>query len=333
MSLVAVTLDSAEALVPRHKALRWTAVFVLVLAGHVAALMPLMARHHAVSDREAANAVMIDLAIDAESSQAVVSDAKLPRDMQFSLPSDFKLAAPPEVEPLEQALAKEAAQPSRDQEPREAAHDTAAPPWQEAKAEPEPLSEQEPVRDVVPVPQDEAPALLPPERIERSEPKQEPRKPTAEPKKEKPKPKMEARKQNPAAKPKTVQPIRTAKAEATGQAAESTVAQKAASPAPSGGSAAGLADWRAQLRAHLERHKRFPADADPARDHGLARVSFVVDLQGRVLSKQLAASSGSAALDREAVSLLQRAQPLPPPPREMGRSTVAVTVPISFQTR
>ena len=297
---------------PRHEMLRWALAFVLALGAHLAVLTPLMAHRHAPSDKETANAVLVDLAADAETTQAVLSDDKLPRDTQFSLPSDFKLAAPPEVEPLEETLAKETAQPPVDHEAQERAEETRAEPQREAKAEP--LHQEEPLPDIEPLRQENPPAVLP-ERVEQSKPKQEPTKPKVETKKAKPvdKPKVEAKKEKPVAKPKAEKPIRTAKLEETGQAAETSVAQKAASPAPSGGSAAGLADWSARVRAHLERHKRFPADADPSRDRGLARVSFVVDLQGRVLSQRLSGSSGSAALDREAVSLLQRAQPLPPP--------------------
>jgi protein TonB len=316
---------------PRHEMLRWALAFVLALGAHLAVLTPLMAHRHTASDKETANAVLVDLSADAESAQAVLSDDRLPRDTQFSLPSDFKLAAPPEVQPLEETLSKETVQQPVEVEPQEKVREAGAEPQREAKAEP--LHQEEPTPDIEPLRHENPPAVLP-ERVEPSKPKQEPTKPKAETKKEKPvtKPKLEAKKEKPVAKPKAEQPIQTAKLEETGKAAETSVAQKAASPAPSGGSAAGLADWSARLRAHLERHKRFPADADPQRDRGLARVSFVVDLQGRVLSQRLSGSSGSAALDREAVSLLQRAQPLPPPPREMGRNSVAVTVPINFQT-
>ena len=311
---------------PRHETLRWAVAFVLALGAHLAVLTPLMAHRHTASDKEVANAVLVDLAADVESTQAVLSDDKLPRDTQFSQPSEMKLAAPPDVEPLEETLAKEATR-----QPEEQKHEPEAEPQREAKAEP--LHQDEPLPDIELLRQENPPAVLP-ERVEPSKPKHEPEKPKVEIKKAKPveKPKVEAKKEKPVDKPKPEPRTRTAKLEEAGKSAEQSVAQKASSPASSGGSAAGLADWSARLRAHLERHKRFPADADPARG-GLARVSFVVDLQGRVLSQRLAGSSGSAALDREAISLLQRAQPLPPPPREMGRSSVSVTLPINFQTR
>jgi periplasmic protein TonB len=298
---------------PRHETLRWAIAFVLALGAHLAVLTPLMAHRHTASDKEVANAVLVDLAADVESTQTVLSDDKLPRDTQFSQPSELKLAAPPDVEPLEETLARE----------------VVAEPQREAKAEP--LHQDEPLPDIEPLRQENPPAVLP-ERVEPSKPKDEPTKPKVEIKKAKPveKPKVEAKKEKPVAKPKAEQPVRTTKLEETGKSAETSVAQKASSPAPSGGSAAGLADWSARLRAHLERHKRYPADADPARDRGLARVSMVIDLQGRVLSQRLSGSSGSTALDREAVSLVQRAQPLPPPPRDIGRSSISVVVPINF---
>jgi protein TonB len=44
-------------------------------------------------------------------------------------------------------------------------------------------------------------------------------------------------------------------------------------------------------------------------------------------------SSGAAALDEEALALLQRAQPFPPPPAEMAGPHVDLTVPIRFNLK
>ncbi|MNH43382.1 Gram-negative bacterial tonB protein [compost metagenome] len=56
-----------------------------------------------------------------------------------------------------------------------------------------------------------------------------------------------------------------------------------------------------------------------------------MDAQGRVFDLTLQAPSGTASLDREALSVVMRAQPLPPPPVEMLRQgNVQVTMPIDF---
>jgi protein TonB len=44
-------------------------------------------------------------------------------------------------------------------------------------------------------------------------------------------------------------------------------------------------------------------------------------------------SSGTSALDEEALALLRRAQPFPPPPPELSGSRVDLTVPIRFNLK
>ncbi len=65
-------------------------------------------------------------------------------------------------------------------------------------------------------------------------------------------------------------------------------------------------------------------------EHGVAQVFFTLDRQGRVLESRVLQSSGAAALDAEALALLQRAQPFPAPPAELRGERVNVTVPIRF---
>ncbi|MNP67991.1 Gram-negative bacterial tonB protein [compost metagenome] len=63
----------------------------------------------------------------------------------------------------------------------------------------------------------------------------------------------------------------------------------------------------------------------------MPQVVFTVDAQGRVSDLRLQASSGTASLDREALAVVTRAQPLPQPPVEMlQQDKVRVTMPIDF---
>ena len=66
-----------------------------------------------------------------------------------------------------------------------------------------------------------------------------------------------------------------------------------------------------------EPHQGLPFDARSRRRSGMPQVSFSVDAQGRVSNVMLQVRSGTASLDREAVAVVSRAQPLPPPPPEM----------------
>lgn len=90
------------------------------------------------------------------------------------------------------------------------------------------------------------------------------------------------------------------------------------------------ANWRGALLAHLNRAKRYPAEARQRREEGTVRLSFSIDRSGRVVSYQMVGSSGSTALDQEALSMIQRASPLPAPPAEVPGSRISLTVPVRF---
>jgi periplasmic protein TonB len=103
--------------------------------------------------------------------------------------------------------------------------------------------------------------------------------------------------------------------------------------APSLGSAesrAAVARWRDLVVARLQSVKRYPSGED---GEGTASVSFSVDRNGRMLSRHLARSSGVAALDREVMEMIQRAQPFPSFPAAMAQSVVSLTVPVHFSRR
>ncbi|MGP3152727.1 TonB family protein [Serratia marcescens] len=89
--------------------------------------------------------------------------------------------------------------------------------------------------------------------------------------------------------------------------------------------------WESLVKGKLNRIKDYPLDARSRRRSGMPQVSFSVDAQGRVSNVTLLVRSGTASLDREAVAVVSRAQPLPPPPPEMlQQGAVRVTMPIDF---
>jgi protein TonB len=92
-----------------------------------------------------------------------------------------------------------------------------------------------------------------------------------------------------------------------------------------------LPNWKTQLVAKLERAKRYPSEARG--DQGTAQLAFSVDRQGGVHNARITHSSGSSALDHETLALIQRAQPLPPPPPEMQGAQIPVVVPIRYSAR
>ena len=83
---------------------------------------------------------------------------------------------------------------------------------------------------------------------------------------------------------------------------------------------------------HLAHFKRYPGDARQRKRAGAAWVRFQVDRDGKLLASELVTSSGTVLLDREALQVLERAQPLPAPPASVLRQgSVTVTLPVSFK--
>jgi len=91
--------------------------------------------------------------------------------------------------------------------------------------------------------------------------------------------------------------------------------------------------WRSRVAAHLARYKRYPAEAEARHDTGTVRLSFTMDRNGRVLSRRIQGSSGSAVLDQEVLSMIERAQPLPAFPPGMPQPRMTLVVPIRFSLR
>jgi protein TonB len=93
---------------------------------------------------------------------------------------------------------------------------------------------------------------------------------------------------------------------------------------------AALITWRARLAAHVQRFKRYPAEAVEKHLHGTAMVRFTIDRAGAIISAQVVGRSGREVLDRESLSLLARAAPLPVPPRHVSGTRFTFTVPVVF---
>jgi TonB family protein len=90
------------------------------------------------------------------------------------------------------------------------------------------------------------------------------------------------------------------------------------------------ADLEVPNRGPASRAQRYPEEAQSRREQGVAQVFFSIDRQGRVLESRVVRSSGANALDEEALALLKRAEPFPPPPQELAGDHVDLTVPIRF---
>jgi len=91
--------------------------------------------------------------------------------------------------------------------------------------------------------------------------------------------------------------------------------------------------WQTSLIKHLQQYKRYPSDAQSRGEEGVVQLSFSVDRNGHVLTRQVARSSGYPELDAEVMAMIQRAEPLPPFPASMPQPKLDLTVPIRFSLR
>ncbi len=105
-----------------------------------------------------------------------------------------------------------------------------------------------------------------------------------------------------------------------------------ARPAPAASEAA-AADWRSRLLGHLKRYRRYPRQAEAARQQGAARVAITLRRSGEVVAVELVRGSGYPLLDMEARTTVRRASPLPAVDDAVPGDPVTVEVPIDFALR
>jgi periplasmic protein TonB len=91
--------------------------------------------------------------------------------------------------------------------------------------------------------------------------------------------------------------------------------------------------WESALVAHIERFKRYPAEARAHDERGTARVAFTIDRDGWVRASRVVQSSGSPTLDAETLAMLERAQPMPRPPAQLSNNELSFVVPVRFNIK
>jgi len=96
---------------------------------------------------------------------------------------------------------------------------------------------------------------------------------------------------------------------------------------------AALVHWQSALAAHLERFKRYPAEARVHHEQGIATVAFTIDHEGHLVHSEILHSSGSSLLDQETLDMLARAQPMPKPPGNAPERALSFIVPVRFNIR
>lgn len=107
--------------------------------------------------------------------------------------------------------------------------------------------------------------------------------------------------------------------------------------APSEGNAAEarrqIEEWQRKIFAQIVRHKRYPEEARARRLTGETLLAFSLDRQGQVSNLRVLQSSGSPVLDKAAMVVLERANPLPRPPAHLSDRALDLTLPMRFAAK
>lgn len=96
--------------------------------------------------------------------------------------------------------------------------------------------------------------------------------------------------------------------------------------------------WKATLTKHIAGNKLLPINGrgqtiEGRGQAGRAKITFVIDRSGKLISRTLDASTGSRQLDVALLAILDRAQPFPEPPSELKEDTFSFVVPLVFSGR
>jgi len=113
---------------------------------------------------------------------------------------------------------------------------------------------------------------------------------------------------------------------------------QAASGNGTGGNGSGLSGcldpvWMRAVTDRVGQFFYYPPEALSARIFGVAMVHFVVRRNGQIDRLAIGKSSGNEGLDKAAIDIMQKAQPLPPIPDRMHTDRVDGTLPINFGVR
>ncbi|MEA2792740.1 MAG: periplasmic protein TonB, partial [Bradyrhizobium sp.] len=91
------------------------------------------------------------------------------------------------------------------------------------------------------------------------------------------------------------------------------------------------ATWQKELIAHLDRHKRYPAERSQKSAEIL--ISFALDRTGHVLSASIVKGSGDRAFDEAALAMVRGSDPVPPPPPLVADEGLNFTLPVIFRVK
>jgi TonB family protein len=124
-------------------------------------------------------------------------------------------------------------------------------------------------------------------------------------------------------------------AEATAMPSVEAVQESPRSVAPAQGSGQSAqrirASWQKELVAHLDKHKRYPAERNQRSAEIV--ISFTLDRLGHVLASSIVKGSGDSAFDAAALAMITRSDPVPQPPPLIADEGITFSLPVIFRVK
>lgn len=87
------------------------------------------------------------------------------------------------------------------------------------------------------------------------------------------------------------------------------------------------AEWGRKISAYFKLHQRYPKDRNKA---ATVKVSLVLNRLGNIVTADVAHSSGDAAFDDAAISMIRRSDPVPAPPAALTDDTFSFSLDVNF---
>jgi periplasmic protein TonB len=110
---------------------------------------------------------------------------------------------------------------------------------------------------------------------------------------------------------------------------DAIVAKESSGAAKTGADPHAVDLYLGQIYKHVERAKQSVA----SRRSGIVVMRFTIGLDGKLLSRQIASSSGSRVLDIAAEAALDRAAPFPPIPSKVSLAPITLTQQFAFEAK
>jgi len=296
----------------------WTVAALVVLAAHGIIVFAFQQLRTEPVSEGTDSALMIELAPLAVSTPEAVEQEVLSEEApsETLTPVEPTETVAETLDPIEPVQPEDSVTPVQNDEPE---------PVETEQAEavtPEEVTPEEATPEVV-EPAEEAPEMANVVLPQTDIPLPTPRPERPRPAKEQPRQERPRRAEAPVRR--TQEPARTQTRRAAAPPASS--ASRASAPRVS------PARWQSKVVAWLNRHKRYPRSARSRGEEGTVQVSFTINASGAVTGARIARSSGNSALDQAAIDMVRRASPVPAPPPQIARSSMSLSVPVSFNLR